>query len=217
MKFSAILPMKYNSQRVPEKNWRILKDKPLFLWILNKLEKIEHINEIIINTDSEILIDKVSSYNCKKVLFHKRSKELEGDDVSMNLIINETLKSCKNEFILQTHTTNPFLEISTIEKCLKEYIEQKNPILTTTLLKERIYDDNGLPVNHDINNLIQTQDLPNYSYENSCLYIFSKEQFDFNKNRVVENSKLFYLDKIESHDIDTEEDFKIAEILAELL
>ena len=103
MKFSAILPMKYNSQRVPEKNWRILKDKPLFLWILNKLEKIEHINEIIINTDSEILIDKVSSYNCKKVLFHKRSKELEGDDVSMNLIINETLKSCKNEFILQTH------------------------------------------------------------------------------------------------------------------
>ena len=90
---------------------------------------------------------------------------------------------------------------------------QKNPILTTTLLKERIYDDNGLPVNHDINNLIQTQDLPNYSYENSCLYIFSKEQFDFNKNRVVDNSKLFYLDKIESHDIDTEEDWKLVNVI----
>ena len=37
MKFTALLPIKSESQRVPNKNFKILNNKTLFMWILEKL------------------------------------------------------------------------------------------------------------------------------------------------------------------------------------
>ena len=40
------------------------------------------------------------------------------------------------------------------------------------------------PINHDINELIQTQDLEPLYIENSGFYIFSKDNFNSGKNRI---------------------------------
>ena len=52
MKFTALLPIKSESQRVPNKNFKSLNKKALFKWILEKLISIHQIDQIIINTDA---------------------------------------------------------------------------------------------------------------------------------------------------------------------
>ena len=52
-KIVALMPMKAESQRVKNKNFRILGDKPLFHWVYDKLNNINDVEKIIINTDAE--------------------------------------------------------------------------------------------------------------------------------------------------------------------
>ena len=70
------------------------------------------------------------------------------------------------------------------------------------------------PLNHDLDNLIRTQDLDPLFEENSLFYIFSKKSFnDSGKKRIGLRPMLFNTDKIESVDIDEPEDFLLAETL----
>ena len=67
-------------------------------------------------------------------------------------------------------------------------------------------------MNHDPKMLV-TQHLPPIFEENSCFYIFTKESFIVNENRIGSKPFMFEIDKIEATDIDDPEDFIIAEIL----
>ena len=49
--FTAFIPIKLISERVVNKNFRIVKDKPLYHYILNTLNNVDLINEIVIDYD----------------------------------------------------------------------------------------------------------------------------------------------------------------------
>ena len=51
-KVTALVPMKGNSERVPNKNIRLLNGKPVCHWILESLSRSNYVDEVIINTDS---------------------------------------------------------------------------------------------------------------------------------------------------------------------
>ena len=51
----ALLPMKGNSERVPNKNLKLFNGKPLFHAIINELITSKYINKVIINTDSDLI------------------------------------------------------------------------------------------------------------------------------------------------------------------
>ena len=59
-KIVALVPMKHTSVRVPGKNYRQLKDKPLCSWILTTLSQCPLISEIVVDTDSDIVKDLLS-------------------------------------------------------------------------------------------------------------------------------------------------------------
>jgi len=61
--FSAFIPIKQHSSRVSNKNVREFNGKPLFEWIIEKLVyDIKEINNLVIDADSEELIDILSKY-----------------------------------------------------------------------------------------------------------------------------------------------------------
>ena len=72
-----------------------------------------------------------------------------------------------------------------------------------------------LQADHDINNLVQTQDLEPLYVENSALYIFTKKNFKRNNNRINEKSDIFEISFPENIDIDNFEDFELARIFLE--
>ena len=206
--------MKEHSERVPNKNIRDFCGKPLFHYILDTLSQSKYIDEIIINTDSE----KIAK-NAKKffdVNIHMRPDYLlDINSNEANLIIEDDISKIDCEYFIQTHSTNPLLKTKSIDKSIEAFFSQKenDSLFSVTPYQTRLFFENGMPVNHNPNELIKTQDLPYLYEENSCIYIFSKNSFLKNKNRVGKNPKLFPINRLEAVDIDEMEDFIFAEFL----
>ena len=215
MIFTALLPMKGNSVRVPNKNLRLIAGKPRFAHVLKSLSECSFVNEIIVNTDSELIANKVLEL-FPKVKINWRRKDLIGDDVPMNLIIASDLEIASNEYILQTHSTNPLLSTRTLEDAWKKYEENRNKfdsLFSVNKFQSRFFHADFSPINHDPEILLKTQDLPPIYEENSLFYFFNKSGFARTIRRIGKNPILFPTPKIESVDIDTEEDFLLAEKL----
>ena len=86
--------------------------------------------------------------------------------------------------------------------------------LLSMQFKQDSIKKNGKPINHNPKKLIPTQDLEKIYEENSNLYIFSKESFLSSSSRIGKNPILFETPKNESIDIDTNEEWEIAESMA---
>ena len=215
--FIALLPMKNNSERVPGKNIRLFSGKPLFQIILDTLLSSSLIKKIVINTDSNKIIDIINDEYGKHVIIHKRPKDLCGDFVSMNKIIKYDIDKLDYEYFVQTHSTNPLIKNTTIDLAIKKYfskIDKYDSLFSVNRLQTRLFDKNGCPFNHKYGDLIRTQDLDPVYEENSNFYIFSKTSFNNSKyNRIGFGPQLFEVNKLESQDIDIEEDFILAETL----
>ena len=214
LKVTALVPMKGNSDRVPNKNIRLLNGKPVCHWIIESLSQSKYINEIIINTDSLKIKEIVANFEMVKVI--DRPGYLIGDAVSIQPLIAHDIEHAKNEYIFQTHSTNPLLTTETIDKAIEtcfENIEQHDALFSVTPFQQRFYFKNGKPVSHDPDCLIQTQLLEPIYHENSCMYIFSRETNRKVKNRLGKKPLFFEMDHLEAADIDEWHDFLWTEFL----
>ena len=215
-KIVALLPMKGHSERIPNKNLKSFNGKPLYHHILNSLSSCSSINTIVIDTDSRDVIADVNE-NFNNIKFIERPVELRGDFVEMNDIIAYDLSQIEGEYFLQTHSTNPLLLSNTIDKAVNIFyknIDKYDSIFTVTKFQNRFYDRKGVPINHNLNELLRTQDLPPVFEENSNLYIFSKTSFiKAGNKRIGFNPYMFKMDKLEAVDIDDMNDFILAELI----
>ena len=214
----ALLPFKRHSSRVPNKNFKLINNRPLFYYILNNLLAVESIDLIVINTDAPELLSEHAICNDDKIAIKPRKQHLCGDDVSMNLIIQDDIISHPSTTYLMTHTTNPLLSSSTIDRALSSYLDsiaanKADSLFSVNTFQSRFYDSNCTPINHDPDNLIPTQELPIWYEENSCLYIFSPDSFAATDARIGLRPFIFPTPKTESIDIDTLEDWELAECL----
>lgn len=207
--------MKSNSVRVPGKNIRPFCGEPLFYKIAAELEKCSFIQTVLIDTDSEE-IAKLAQNRFSKVEIATRPKHLIGEDVPMNSIIDYDLSLKADNYILQTHATSPLLRAETLEAAWHHFQDniknKRESLFSVTKHKARFFDSQLKPINHNPEELIKTQDLPAIFEENSSFYFFTRSSFNKNKRRIGESFDVFELDKLEALDIDTEIDFKFAEM-----
>ncbi|MDC1206441.1 acylneuraminate cytidylyltransferase family protein [Akkermansiaceae bacterium] len=217
-KLVALLPMKAHSSRVSGKNFRVFAGKPLFRWILDTLLEVEEIEKIIINTDARAILRSHGLDDSHRVVIRDRKKEICGDEVSMNSIIQDDLSNVESETYLMTHTTNPLLSCKTIKGAVRAYrkgiAEKKDSLFTVNSVQTRFYRGDASPVNHDPDQLIPTQDLETWYEENSNLYLFSKKSFEENNARIGSSPLLFETPPLESADIDDPTGWTQAEIFA---
>jgi CMP-N-acetylneuraminic acid synthetase len=213
---TALVPMKGHSERVPNKNLRVLHDRPMFHYAIEALLEAGPIDRVIVNTDSEAIAAAATARFGEQVLIHWRPDEICGDFVSMNTIIRHDLEHAPGEVFLQTHSTNPFLTTATIEAAVARFLDSgpHDSLFAVTALHARCYDREGRPINHNPEEMLRTQDLPPVLLENSNLYLFSRASFLQTGRRIGAHPLLFEMDKLEAIDIDDEADFRLAEALA---
>jgi CMP-N-acetylneuraminic acid synthetase len=134
----------------------------------------------------------------------------------MNDILIYDTGQVQADFYLQTHSTNPLLKPETVARAIKSFLAgypADDSLFSVTRLQTRLYDQHGRAINHDPAILIQTQDLPPIFEENSCLYLFSRENLIKWHHRVGERPMMFEIDADEAWDIDEELDFEICDFL----
>ncbi|MEM7364096.1 MAG: acylneuraminate cytidylyltransferase family protein [Pseudomonadota bacterium] len=210
----ALLPIKGHSARVPGKNFRAMAGKPLYRWMLDTLLELPEIDRVVINTDVPEEIRKQVPPT-KRLLIRERTSALCGDEVSMNRIIEDDIEAVPAQRYVMTHATNPLLSVETIRSAVTQLRETDcDSVFGVNRFQSRFYDDQLSPVNHDPDNLIPTQDLPPWYEENSCIYVFTKESFVASGSRIGLRPTVIETPKLESLDIDTPEDWILAEAMA---
>ena len=118
MKIVVLVPMRHHSQRVPGKNYRPLAGKPLFHHIIQTLLAVPEINEVVVDTDSNEVMDGLKQ-NFPSVKIINRPESLRADDVPMNEILIHDTSLFPADFYLQTHSTNPLLKSESISKAIQ--------------------------------------------------------------------------------------------------
>lgn len=215
MKLVALVPMRHHSQRVPGKNYRDLAGKPLYQHIIVTLLAVPEINEIVVDTDSEPVMNGLRE-NFPQVKIVDRPEHLRADDIPMNEILIHDTALFPADFYLQTHSTNPLLKAETISRAVQLLVAsypKNDSLFSVTRWQTRFYDRDGNAVNHNPRELIQTQDLPPMYEENSCMYIFNRENLLAKRHRIGNHPLMFEIPRLEAVDIDEESDFQIADIL----
>jgi CMP-N-acetylneuraminic acid synthetase len=214
-KLAALVPMRHHSQRVPGKNYRLLAGKPLYQHILETLLACAEIDEVVVNTDSPLVVEGISK-DFPQVRILVRPVHLRADDVPMNEILAYDTAQVEADFYLQTHTTNPLLRQETISAAIQKFTSlypAYDSLFSVTRLQTRLWDQLGRAINHNPAVLLQTQDLPPVYEENSCLYIFRRETLLTRRNRLGERPFLFEIPADEAWDIDDELDFAVTDFL----
>ena len=215
LKIVALVPMRHHSVRVPEKNFRLISGKPLYHYIISSLLQVEEIDQIVVNTDSEIISEGLNIY-FPDVKIIKRPEHLRADAVPMNEILMYDVEKIEADLYLQTHSTNPLLKSSTISTAINQLVNNMpayDSLFSVTKLQTRFWDQLTRPVNHNPAILLRTQDLPPIYEENSCIYMFQRKTLVEHRNRIGERPLMFEIDRSEAFDIDEELDFLMADLM----
>ncbi len=206
-KIVAIIPIKLNNERLPNKNLLPLGAKPLIYYIQNTLLKVKQISEIYIYCSDE----SIKPYILDGVKFLKRPKSLDSNHTNFTQIFNEFYKEIQADIYIYTHATSPFISDATITKCIDKV--QKggfDSAFSAQELQDFFWDSSLNPINFDSTNIPRSQDLSPIYKETSGCYVFKKEVFLSYKTRIGKNPFIINLSKKEAIDINTKEDFLMA-------
>ncbi|MGM9970052.1 MAG: cytidylyltransferase domain-containing protein [Anaeroplasma sp.] len=210
MKIVAVVPMKLNNRRLPQKNTRSFTNgKPLCYYILNTLLKCNNIDEVYVYCSNE----DIKEFIPDKVKYIKRSESLDQDTTKMNEVLQSFTKDVPADIYVMTHTTAPFVSVESIEKGLEAVISgEYDSSFAAKKLQDFLWKD-GKPFNYELNNIPRTQDLPALYEETSGFYIYKNEVMTKLNRRIGDKPFIVEVNEIESVDIDELEDFKIADAI----
>lgn len=210
MKIVAIVPMKLNNRRLPQKNTKSFTNgKPLCYYILSTLLKVKAIDEVYVYCSNP----EIQEYIPKGVKYLKRSQSLDYDTTKMNEVLQCFAKDVPADIYVMTHTTAPFISKESIEKGLKAVISgEYDSSFSAKKLQDFLWKD-GKPFNYELENIPRTQDLDALYEETSGFYIYKNDVMTKLNRRIGDNPFIVEVGEIQSIDIDEEEDFIIADAI----
>lgn len=216
-RIAALVPMRHSSERVPGKNYRPIGGRPLFHHIVDTLRSCPEVDEIVIDTDSDLIMaDAAVSFPDVRVL--ARPEHLRAGTVPMNDVLLHDIGRVEADLYLQTHSTNPLLRSATISAAILQFLDERDDydsLFGVTRLQTRLWSAEGTPLNHDPAVLLRTQDLEPVFEENSCIYLFTRELLEQRGTRIGARPLLYEIPRDEAWDIDEEIDFEVVSALFE--
>lgn len=226
LKHLALIPAREGSKRLPGKNWKILGNKPLISYAIESAVESRCFDKIVISTDSREIKDICSRYS--EISTDLRPADLASDsatirDVALELMErHEKLKEVFDTITLLLPTAlfrNPQdvkngLSLLTSETDLNTVISvspydfppQKGVLMDPDGTVHPVWPDSPL-----ISGKTRTQDQEKIYHENGIFFICRWKSFFKNKSFYIGKTKAYIVQ--DTVDIDTEDDFRYAQLL----
>ena len=210
MRVIAIVPMKLNNRRLPQKNTKSFTNgKPLCYYILTTLLKVKEINDVYVYCSNPEIQDCIPD----GVKYLKRSELLDRDTTKMNEVLQAFAKDVPADIYVMTHTTAPFISAHSISKGLDAVITGSYDSSFAAKKLQDFLSKDGKPFNYELDAIPRTQDLPALYEETSGFYIYKSDVMIKHNRRIGNAPYIVEVGEIESIDIDEAEDFEIADAI----
>ena len=221
MKYLAIIPARGGSKRLPNKNILNLNGNPLIAYTIEAAKNSKYINDILVTSDSEKILDIAKKFNVKII---KRPDYLASDTATTFDAIKHAIENINDnyEYVVLLQPTSPLRNGKHIDEAV-ELLEKKNAdaVISVCETEHSPLWSNTLPKNLDMSNFLKdevknkrSQDLPKYYRLNGAIYICKTNRFLKEKTFFIKDNIFAYvMDRKSSVDIDDEIDFELAKIL----
>lgn len=210
LKTVAFVPIKLNSQRLPNKNLLPIAGQPLCWHILNTLTCTKGIDEVYVYCSD----DKIKEYIPAKVKFLKRDTYLDGDLVKGLEIYDAFVKDVDADIYILAHATSPFIKSQTIELALDKILHDNYDSAFSAQKIQTFAWYKDKPINYSLDDIPRTQDIDPIFVETSGFFMFKKEVFALHRRRIGFTPYIQEVDNVEAVDIDTQEDFDFAQLIS---
>jgi len=212
MKIVGFVPSRLNSERIPSKNIKLLGGVPLINYSLRALNKVRALNDLIVFASEPSITEYIEAD--LKYTYLERPISLDTQTATIQDIIGEFIKLSDADIIVLLHITSPFLRPATIAECIDKVVSGEYDSAFTAYAFKKFAWYKGQPLNYSLAAPTpRTQDIDPVLVEQSSLYIFRRELFLSKLRRIGDRPFIKTIDHFEGHDIDTPEDFAIAELL----
>lgn len=216
MKSACFIPVKAKSERVPGKNLKVLNGWRLFQHIFHHVKETDVFDDVYVDTDS----DEVAG-EAEKMGFHviARLPALAENTVNGNdLLLHHLYLHPEYDFYFQVFATAPFLQSETIRFCYKKLTEEGiyDSCFTATE-NHGFFWMAGNPVNYRPGILPRSQDMMPVLEETTGLYGITRKSAEKYHCRIGARPYIHIVSKFEAVDINTMEDFQLAEYVGKVI
>lgn len=222
MKPLVIIPARGGSKGIPGKNIKLLGGKPLIQYTIEAAMDVFPSEQIIVSTDSEEI--KSVAEACGITVPFIRPAHLSSDTASSYDVLLHAMNYAEAsgiifDSIVLLQPTSPFRTAHHIKEALKLYSPDLHMVVSVQESDENPYyslfeeSENGFLEKSKEGNFTRRQDCPSvYSY-NGAIYIINPDQLKQKTLGEFTKVKKYVMPKADSIDLDTELDWKLAEIL----
>lgn len=215
-KLYCIIPARGGSKRIPHKNIKPFLGKPLIVYSILCAKSIGA--EVIVSTDSQEIANIAEDWGANIPFFRE---EALSDDFTptLDVIKDAILKTGIDEssIVIALYPTAPLLNPQTLQEALKHLNNEVLYVFSATEFdyspfRGFFYENQTLKMLYEEHINTRSQDLPKLYHDAGQFYIGLAKNFIQKKPIFSPQSIPYLLPSLCVQDIDTLEDFKLAEL-----
>ncbi len=222
----AIIPARGGSKRIPQKNIKNFLGKPIIAYSIEAALKSRLFDEVMVSTDDEKIAEVSKKWGAKVPFL--RSKENANDYAGIADVLIEVLNEYKNrniefENVCCILATAPFIQaddlMDSYSKLLKSIYDSVFPVVRYSFPIQRAmqFEGDKIKMIWPENLITRSQDLTP-SFHDAGLFYWIKTNVVLQYKRLwTNNTTAIEIKEEKAQDIDTIEDWKIAELKYKLL
>ncbi len=216
----CIIPARGGSKRIPRKNIKEFCGKPIIAYPIEAATKSGLFDKIIVSTDDVEIAEVAASFGAE--IPFMRPKELSDDFTGTTPVIAHAIRELENvgvdvKIACCVYATSAFLTPELLKEGFdalgegKEYSFSVAEFEAPIFRSFKLLDDGGVEMFFPEHFSARSQDLPSAYYDAAQFYFGRKEAFLNNLPIFAPHSAAVKIDRRLVQDIDTPEDWGIAE------
>ena len=217
----AMITARGGSKRIPRKNVKEFLGKPILLYSIEAALQSGIFDEVMVSTDDEEIAALAKKAGAKVPFM--RSDETANDYATTTDVVYEVLKEyekCGEEFeyCCCIYPTAPFVTADCLKEAMDMLIDTKAdslvPVVRFGFPPQRgvIIKDGRMEFKWPENKFTRSQDLESFYHDCGQFYCLKTDSFLTQKSLVMEDTVAFIREESKVQDIDTMEDWKMAEL-----
>ena len=215
---TAVIPTRAGSERVKQKNTKKFANSNLLeikINIIKSLLEEKLIDDIVLNSNCPASWEIAKKHDSR---IHERDEYIASSECDIREYWKDAATHTDTDTMMLAQVTSPLISLETYRQCIHDYKQgDYDSLMTVRTLKEylwRGWEGAAHAQNYNWPQHPKSQDLPDDLYYLTFGVCIIDREFLLKHGNLVGKKPLMYpLEGVETVDIDTEEDFKLAEEL----
>ncbi|MGH2063444.1 cytidylyltransferase domain-containing protein [Aerococcus urinaeequi] len=215
----AIIPARGGSKGIPRKNVLLLSGQPLISYAIQNVKSSGFQMDVAVSTDDQEITNVSNQFGAEVI---RRNKKLASDEVTLDPVIFDAVQQMEGktgrtyDYVITLQPTSPLLSADTLDSAIQKMLNDE----TIDTLISAVNDPHLSWTTKEVKGVVTV--LPNYearlnrqylpkNFVETGAFVITKRHFVKPDTRFGKNISVYEVPASESTDIDTKQDWWVAE------